>query len=414
MTLTHNAKRLAVCSIFFEIQGSWHQCRSNHDVTVAVACLSRLPRRRRVLVFALQNVHLLSRAEAASDAAAMPSAAAVDAGVVDSRQIGPARGRPGEGTAAQSRRANSLPRHMLRAQRRICSLICTIAISSWCGNERGHGASIVAAVGWSPDMAEPPTPTPVKSGWWRRGCSQDGDDGSSSPGFHAPSSPESDNYGGSAGDGDKPRDGGYHGLDDGSLDVRMHCGSQAQGGVGQGMHYGEGTQMRAMSPGAQYWLPRVPPATARQLPFTPSSIPVGECGSDYASRRGYGGWDGTSRLGSGGHGGGGRWEEGEGERGRPWHRDEVRLGGAQADDPRGTQSVSGLQRDAVLRARSLSRERERGVSGRENMVSNSGAHDLSPARGFRDRPGADVGSARRGYRERRDLSPPRSLSKGGR
>jgi hypothetical protein len=92
----------------------------------------------------------------------------------------------------------------------------------------------------------------------------------------------------------------------------------------------------------------------------------------------------------------------------------VRLGGAQADDPRGTQSVSGLQRDAVLRARSLSRERERGVSGRENMVSNSGAHDLSPARGFRDRPGADVGSARRGYRERRDLSPPRSLSKGGR
>ena len=347
--------------------------------------------------------------------ASAAAAAAVDAGVMHSRQTDPARRRPGEDTAARSQRANSLPRHTLRAQRCIRSLICTIAIASWCGNERGRGATIVAAVGWSPDMAEPPTPTPVKSGWWRRGRLQDGDDGSSSPGFHAPSSPESGNYGGSAGDGAKrePQLGVYHGVDDGSLDVRMHCGSPAQGGVGQGMQCGEGTPMRAMSPGAQYGLPRVSPATARQLPFTPSSIPVGECGSDYASRRGYGGWDGTSGLGSGGHGGGRRREEGEGERGRPWHRDQVSLGGAQADDPRKTQGVSGWQRDAVLRARSLSRERERGVSGRENMFSTSGVYELSPARGFRDRPGADVGSARRGYRERRDHSPPRSLSSGG-
>ena len=32
------------------------------------------------------------------------------------------------------------------------------------------------AAGWDPDMAVPPTPTPIKSAWWRRGRAQEGED----------------------------------------------------------------------------------------------------------------------------------------------------------------------------------------------------------------------------------------------
>ena len=49
-----------------------------------------------------------------------------------------------------------------------------------CAGPRGceGGPQTARAMGWNPDMVVPPTPTPIKSGWWRRGR-KDADDGSS-------------------------------------------------------------------------------------------------------------------------------------------------------------------------------------------------------------------------------------------
>ena len=62
-----------------------------------------------------------------------------------------------------------------------------------CAGPRGceGGPQTARAMGWNPDMVVPPTPTPIKSGWWRRGR-KDADDGSSSPGFRAPASQDSE------------------------------------------------------------------------------------------------------------------------------------------------------------------------------------------------------------------------------
>ena len=199
----------------------------------------------------------------------------------------------------------------------------------------------------------------------------------------------------------------------------MRCESPAKDSLGHGVQSdragtpvrGDGAAMRTTSPSAQHAVPRAVLPTARQLPFTPSSIPVGECGSDYAARRGLGGWDAAGASGRGGHGGAGRgWE------GREWsrHGEMVRRTGSQADDTIETRRAAGCQRDGVPAARSLSRERERSVPGRDSVSSSSAVRNVSPVRGCSDRRGAHVGVVRGGYRERRDLSPPRSLTKGGR
>lgn len=83
------------------------------------------------------------------------------------------------------------------------------------GGKKGMYSFMVGATGWYPDMAVPPTPTPIKSGWWRRGRSQDDEDGSSSPGFRAPSSPDSRDHDVGEGGGAGQRGGGLFGGDDG-------------------------------------------------------------------------------------------------------------------------------------------------------------------------------------------------------
>ena len=115
------------------------------------------------------------------------------------------------------------------------------------------------AAGWDPDMAVPPTPTPIKSAWWRRGRAQEGEDeGSSSPGFRAPSSADSDS--------EHVSRGAYA---DASAQVpAARRGHQVVGG---------GRGLDARTPSAA--------DVARQLPFTPPQTVAGEYGSDYASLR---------------------------------------------------------------------------------------------------------------------------------
>ena len=122
------------------------------------------------------------------------------------------------------------------------------------------------AAGWDPDMAVPPTPTPIKSAWWRRGRAQEGeDDGSSSPGFRAPSSADSDC--------ERVSRGAYA---DASAQVpAARRGHQVVGG---------GRGLDARTPSAADRATQAG-TVARQLPFTPPQTVAGEYGSDYASLR---------------------------------------------------------------------------------------------------------------------------------
>jgi len=338
----------------------------------------------------------------------------------------------------------------------VCMAVCglLVAILSEVQHESGSGIMVVA-IGWNPDMAVPPTPTPIKSGWWRRGRAQNGDDGSSSPGFRAPtsqdSSDERDGDEGNRGDtgdgggaphtpmrytGAPSRDTQYGTPGDSSGDQPMQGESPASDcrdfGEGQdvarGPRAGEHFNLRTPSPSGERILREV--RTVRQLPFTPSSIPAGQYGSDYASRPPLTGEAGGIRVGGcaaivgdSGVGGGnsgtgasmspmrgeisgkGEWGVGVGYGGRGWQEQGVprvvswerskdsSLGHHRAESPQRRHA-----QQESFRARSLSRERD---------ITHSVSSSLAST------PVRDV-SAARGYRERRDSSPARILSKAGR
>lgn len=201
----------------------------------------------------------------------------------------------------ERRRSKRLTSCVMRGMNMIAYMFLIAILNEGQRGSGGLGLSfLVSAIGWNPDMPVPPTPTPIKSGWWRRGRSHDGDDASSSPGFRAPSSPDSDDMRGDAGPGGgalqtpfrsmgyPAREDRYEDQRDSSENEHMQGDSPLRGrsvqngahkeaqeqGLGQGNHTSSGARNVH---------------TARHLHFTPSSIPIGEHGSDYASRSALGG-----------------------------------------------------------------------------------------------------------------------------
>jgi hypothetical protein len=337
----------------------------------------------------------------------------------------------------RGRNRSAWPRRWLRAQsvraqgstRAITyALLIAILSQEQCGRGEVLSGICVGAVGWSEDMAVPPTPTPIKSGWWRRGRSQGGEDDSSSPGFRAPSSPDSGSRG--RPDGGLPhnmgspfRDSGRHGAGAGNEDEPMQSVSPRSEHAG-GHHRGSVPRFADARPPPQPAERSIQDVrTARLLPFTPSPIPPGDYGSDYASRRAVGPSgapkapgeahrDNMARFGDereyerSGAGLGGEWPEGgvtKGtvESGLPlpkvvsWERTrDLSVGRRRHSSP-----PRRLPAQQGARARSLSRERERG----DCVFAGTPLREGS-------------GAWARGYLERRENSPPLppSVGAGGR